>query len=162
MTTMKSDCFKIVVLTSVFLATLSGCNSQQSSLQNVQKIHERALTVDSHIDWPFRQSLNPEFDPGIRHGPGNPESGQWDLIRMQEGGLDAVFMSIFTPQKERTPEGHQKAKELASQLIDLTEKMVLENSDLAEIALTPEDARRIESSGKLVDLGLNKATINQE
>lgn len=30
-------------------------------------IHQSVLTIDSHIDWPIRQVLNPSFDPGIGH-----------------------------------------------------------------------------------------------
>ena len=67
---------------------------------------------------------------------------------MKEGGLDAVFMSIFTPQKERTERGHAQAKAIALKQIELTKKMVVDNSDTAAIALTPEDAYRLEEAGK--------------
>lgn len=56
MAKIKSNWFKVLILTSACLTTfLSGCNSQQSSSVNAQQIHERVLTVDTHIDWPFRQ-----------------------------------------------------------------------------------------------------------
>ena len=57
-------------------------------------IHQAVLTIDSHIDWPIRQSLNPEFDAGIGHETGAPGSGQWDLVRMEAGELDAAFITL--------------------------------------------------------------------
>lgn len=111
-------------------------------------IHHKILTVDTHIDWPSHQFRNANFVPRERHAPGKMGSGQWDLPRMQEGGLDAAFMSIFTSQGARTDDGHAKAKAHALKLIELTKKMVADNPDLAEMALTPEDAYRIEKAGK--------------
>lgn len=112
------------------------------------EIHDKVLTVDTHIDWPSHQIRSPEFVPRERHAPGKTGSGQWDLPRMKEGGLDATFMSIYTSQGARTDSGHAKAKAHALKLIDLTRKMAADNPDLAEIALTPEDAYRIEKAGK--------------
>lgn len=111
-------------------------------------IHDKVLTVDTHIDWPSHQFRNESFVPGERHEPGMLGSGQWDLIRMKEGGLDAVFMSIFTSQGPRTEEGHANAKARALKLIELTKKMAADNPTLAEMAYTSEDAYRIEKSGK--------------
>ena len=132
----------------MILVVLSGCTSPISLSERTSEIHDKVLTVDTHIDWPMKQYLNPDFNPGVRHAPGQAKSGQWDLIRMKEGGLDAVFMSIFTPQKQRTEEGHAKAKEVALKQIELTKKMVAYNPDLAEIALNPQDAYRLEKTRK--------------
>ena len=137
-----------IVSISMILVGLNGCTPPTSAEERIAEIHDKVLTVDSHIDWPIQQFLNPDFNPSVRHPPGKWESGQWDLIRMQEGGLDAVFMSIFTPQRERTDEGHTKAKEIALQQIESTKKMVADNRDTAAIALTPEDAYRLEKAGK--------------
>ncbi|MDZ7290771.1 MAG: dipeptidase [candidate division KSB1 bacterium] len=112
------------------------------------EIHARILTVDTHIDWPLHQFHDPGFNAAERHTPGTRISGQWDLIRMKEGGLDAVFMSIFTSQGPLTDAGYATAKKQALKLIELTKKMAADNPDLAEIALTPEDAYRIEQAGK--------------
>ena len=133
---------------SMTLMSLNGCGVQKSLSERSAEIHSKVLTVDTHIDWPMKQFLNPDFDPSVKHVLGKADSGQWDLIRMAEGGLDVSFMSIFTPQKERTPEGHAKAKEVALKQIELTKKMVAENSAKVAIALTPEDAYRLEKVGK--------------
>lgn len=122
--------------------------SKQALSEQAAAIHEQVLTVDTHIDWPIRQSFNPDFDPLMGHETGAADSGQWDLPRMKQGELDAAFMSIFTPQRARTPDGYAAADALANQLIDLTQQMVERSADQAEIALTPDDAYRIEHSGK--------------
>ena len=111
-------------------------------------IHQAVLTIDSHIDWPFRQSLYPDFDPSIGHETGASDSGQWDLVRMESGGLDGVFMSIFTPQRELTDEGYAQAVELANQLLEHSYQLASDAADRVAIALTPEDAYRLESEGK--------------
>ena len=111
-------------------------------------IHQAVLTIDSHIDWPIRQSVNPEFDPGVGHETGASGSGQWDLVRMASGGLDGVFISIFTPQRQLTEEGYAEANTLANQMIDWTKQLPVDYPDQVAIALTPEDAYRLEQQGK--------------
>ena len=143
------DLAKISIISmSIILVAIAGCTTQKSAEERTVEIHNEVLTVDTHIDWPIQQFLNPDFNPSIRNTLGKWDSGQWDLVRMQEGGLDAVFMSIFTIQRERTDEGHTKAKEIALQQIESTQKMIADNPDIAEIALTPEDAYRLEKAGK--------------
>jgi len=135
----------------ILLANTTTGWAQKSDAELARKaaeIHNNVLTVDTHIDWPSHQLRSPDFVPRERHEPGKMGSGQWDLPRMKEGGLDAAFMSIYTSQGPRTDEGHANAKERALKLIELTKKMIVDNPDLAEIALTPEDVYRIEKSGK--------------
>jgi membrane dipeptidase len=136
----------VVIAASFTLA--SAQNAEEELNRKTAEVHAKVLTVDTHIDWPSNQLRNPDFVPNERHEPGKRGSGQWDLVRMKEGGLDAVFMSIYTSQGPRTDEGHARAKEHALKLIEITKKMVADNPDWAEIALTPEDAYRIEKAGK--------------
>lgn len=137
-----------LLLAMVLLSCGSEGKTTSEGAGRAASVHERVLTVDTHIDWPSRQLRNPDFDPGKRHEPGARGSGQWDLVRMKEGGLDAVFMSIFTRQGPRTVEGHARAKEHALELIEITENMVADYPQLAELATSPEDAYRIEKAGK--------------
>jgi membrane dipeptidase len=111
-------------------------------------IHQSVLTIDSHIDWPIRQTFNPSFDPGIGHQTKLLNSGQWDLVRMEVGGLDGAFMSIFTPQRSLTDEGYTQAKDLANRMIKRTYQFASNHPDRAAIALSPKDAYRLEREGK--------------
>jgi membrane dipeptidase len=117
----------------------------------VMEIHNLALTVDTHCDTPMLL-VNESIDPGIRNE--SPKS-RVDLVRMKEGGLDAIFFAAFTGQKERTPENIYQAYKLAHRMIDATQAMCKKYSDLAEIATTSYDASRLEALGKrAVYLGL--------
>ncbi|NEZ67187.1 membrane dipeptidase [Leptolyngbyaceae cyanobacterium CCMR0082] len=134
---------------TVYASNLSPIDVSSNLVSTRSKIiHQTVLTIDSHIDWPIRQSVNPEFDPGMGHGTGAPGSGQWDLVRMARGGLDGAFISIFTPQRELTAQGYAQAATLANQMIDWTYQLTVDYPDRVAIALTPDDAYRLEREGK--------------
>ena len=52
-------------------------------------LHHDALVIDTHVDTTSR-ILDRGFDVGPR-----ANDGHFDLVRAQEGGLDAVFHSIY-------------------------------------------------------------------
>lgn len=147
----------VILLLITVKVSLGGCSAAKSGKVNTSSVvdqkqatelHTEVLTIDSHIDWPIRQMLNPEFNPSVRHETGLPNSGQWDLVRMQEGELDAVFMAIFTFQRERNQQANQEAFNHANQQIDLTEKLVTEHPEQIAITLTPEAAANNEQLGR--------------
>ena len=109
-------------------------------------IHERVLTIDTHNDTPMLFTSD-DFDFGLRNGsPGSPS--QVDLPRMVEGGLDAGFFAVFIGQGERTPQGNQQAQEKTLQIFDSIHKVVIKNSEAAQLAFSSEDAYHIEKRGK--------------
>ena len=109
--------------------------------------HERALTVDTHCDTPFKL-LEKGWDIGQSHKTGERGSGCQDLPRMKAGGLDASFFAVFVGQGPRTPEGHARAREKAVAVLDAMDAMYEKYPDLCGLALTPADARRLEKEGK--------------
>jgi membrane dipeptidase len=110
-------------------------------------IHERILTVDTHCDSAFNL-LRPDWKIGERHEPGLPGSGQIDLPRMAEGGLDAEFFAVFVGQGPRTAEGNAAAKAKAMTSLEAVLRMERDYPGLVGIALTPEDAIRLKKSGR--------------
>ena len=112
-----------------------------------REIHDRVLTVDTHCDTPM-VIVRGDWDIGERHESGQRGSGKIDLPRMAEGGLDAEFFAVFVGQGQRTPEGYAIAKERATLLLDAIHKMCKDYPHLVELALTPEDAYRLEREGK--------------
>jgi membrane dipeptidase len=54
-------------------------------------LHFRSIVVDTHDDTTQRM-LDPHFDLGMRHNDGNV-----DIPRLREGGVDAIFFSIWIP-----------------------------------------------------------------
>jgi membrane dipeptidase len=133
----------ILVTTLSFLSLCAGSQPVRNpTTEEVHRIHEKALTVDTHCDTPMN-IVEDGFDIGKRN-----TSGKVDLPRMKEGGLDAMFFAAFTGQKKRTPENYEASYVLANLLIDSTISAVKRYPDLAEIAYTVKDAVRIEKSGK--------------
>jgi membrane dipeptidase len=133
--------FLLIVLSFIGLCT-AGQPVMKPSPEKVHRIHEKALTVDTHCDTPM-SIVEDGFDIGKRNS-----SGRVDLPRMKEGGLDAMFFAAFTGQKKRTPENYQESYALANLLIDSTCSAVKRYPGLAEIAYSAKDAARIEKLGK--------------
>ncbi len=133
-----------LVLIAPFWQQASG---ELSSDSQAQLWHERALTVDTHCDTPFKL-LEKGWDIAQHHKTGERDSGCLDLPRMKEGGLDASFFAVFVGQGRRTPEGHARAREKAVAILDAMDAMYQKYPDLCGRALTPNDARRLEREGK--------------
>ncbi|MDE2905513.1 MAG: dipeptidase [Acidobacteriota bacterium] len=107
-------------------------------------VHERVLTLDSHIDIPLNFATR-AVDPGV--------SGdfQVDLPKMRAGGLDAGFFIVYVGQTERTPENEAQARADAMTKFEAIHRMAEElYPDEIEIAYTAADVERIAGSGKLV------------
>ncbi len=84
-------------------------------------------------------------------GADNTESSKGskvDLVRMQEGGLDAAFFAVFVGQGPRDEDGNAKVRERALIMFDTIHNAIGRNPEIAEIALSSMDAYRIEKEGK--------------
>lgn len=139
---------KIIPVTALVIL-LWGCSeSIKSTEETAKRIHEKALTVDSHTDSPW-YLLQGGFDMDERHNY-KPGGSRLDFPRMKEGGLDAAFFAAFVGQRERSVEGYLKAKERVSATIDSIHTHLAARSLTAGIALTPADAFALESEGKRI------------
>jgi len=107
-------------------------------------IHENALTIDTHVDIPDTNYATEALDPGID----NPKL-KCDLVKMDKGGVDGVFLAAYVKQKERDEQGYKEAYESAMAQLEaihrLTEKMY---PDRCELATSPADVERIAKTGK--------------
>ncbi|WP_266363470.1 dipeptidase [Tellurirhabdus rosea] len=112
----------------------------------VARLHRRILTLDTHADAPINLQ-KPGFDVGKR-GTVAKDGTQIDFPRMKEGGMDAMFFAVYLAQGPRTPEGHAKAKSDALAIYDRIHQSLKKYPQLAELALTPADAYRLEKRGK--------------
>lgn len=112
--------------------------------EKITKIHDKALTVDTHCDTPMEMERG-AVDVGKRNTP--PDS-RVDFPRMKEGGLDAIFFAVFTSQKPGTPENTEKAYQLANRMIVSIKDALGKNHDVAELAVNARDAKHIEKKGK--------------
>ncbi len=137
----------VILVLAFWLSACRQMPDEESLKARARDIHERVLTVDTHCDTPL-QLLRPDWDINVRHESGKRESGQVDLPRMEEGGLDAAFFAVYYGQEERTPEGYARAKGNALLCLEALHKMAEDYPDQVELAVSPEDAYRLEKIGK--------------
>ena len=130
-----------VLISAASWIIAAGCSDEvRDKIADV--IHDKVLTVDTHVDTPLLL-VSENFDLGMRHEP-KKIIYKLDLPRMEEGGLDAVFFAIFVFQGPRTPEGNEKAKQNALKTFTAIKDSLDQNADAAELALTPDDAYRLQ------------------
>lgn len=103
------------------------------------ELARRFLIVDGHIDVPYRMT---EFTEDITQAT---EGGDFDYPRAKAGGLNAPFMSIYTPSARQQVPGAAKA--LADSLIDLVEGFVQRAPDKFALAYTVDDVLRHHRQG---------------
>jgi len=136
-----------IILIIILSITVQCTKSNSKALtKKASLIHKKVLTLDSHADTPLTLYRS-DYDLGVRHEI-SKEGGRVDFPRMKEGGLDASFFAVFIGQGPRTAEGNEKAKQKALDIFNKIYEAVDKRSDLAKIALTPQDAYRIEKAGK--------------
>ncbi|MCI4643519.1 MAG: dipeptidase [Hyphomonadaceae bacterium] len=114
----------------------------------VWSAHDAAITLDSHLDTPMLLEL-PGFDITERHDPLRDYS-QVDLPRMIEGGLDGGFWVIYTPQGPLSETGYKAARNAALMRAVAIQRMLAAYPEHFELALSPQDAERIEEAGKRI------------
>lgn len=111
-----------------------------------QRIHRQLITVDTHVDIPLSFASN-EKDPGTRG------TSQVDLVKMEEGNLNAVFFIVYVPQLERDETYYDTVSQQALTKLDAIHRMAEElYPEKIEIAYSVRDVRRIRAEGKLVAL----------
>ncbi len=141
----------LLILSVFFLGSCNGQLTEEELIAKAAKIHDKVFTVDTHCDTPMkfgqRRDGSAGYDMGISHNS-REGGGKIDFPRMKEGGLDGEFFAVFIGQGQRTDEAHARAKERALGVFKNLQQCVEDNADIAELALTPEDAYRIEKAGK--------------
>jgi membrane dipeptidase len=103
-----------------------------------KELHAKSIVVDTHDDTTQRL-LDPNFDFGARHSDGNV-----DIPRMREGGLDAIFFSIWIPG---TVTGQPAVDRATAQIEAVRRTVVAHPSDLV-LCTTAAQIRAAKGSGK--------------
>jgi membrane dipeptidase len=124
----------------VFLLLACGVAAQPQISARARKLHQDAFVFDGHIHMIDRQ-----FYLGGNIGE-RVADGQVDLPRAKEGGIDAMFFSLFVtedyyPQRFETKQ--------VMRLMDLALTQLEKNRATIEIARTASDIARINKSGKM-------------
>jgi len=108
-----------------------ACN-QPAVPPKANEIAANSIIVDTHIDVPYRLNAKPDDISAAT------ESGDFDYPRAVVGGLNAPFMSIYTPADLEEKGG---SKELADKLIDMVDGFTEKWPDKFAIARSPSDVR---------------------
>jgi membrane dipeptidase len=108
-----------------------------------RELHDRAIVIDSHADTPQRMLFEKDFDIGVRH-----TNGHIDVPRMREGGLDALFFSIWVPSRVTGPPAVRRSLEL----IDAVREAVRTHPGDLVLATTATDVRRAAAERKIAAL----------
>lgn len=103
-------------------------------------IHRNAFVMDGHVHVMTRELLM-KTDIGQRYTDGNV-----DLPRAKEGGVDAMFFSVYTP--EHYYPGRFETKN-TFRVINLALDQIKKNHAVIELALTASDIQRINKKGKI-------------
>jgi len=137
-----------VVMGAALVALLSGPALAQAVPRKVQQLHQKLLTLDSHLDTPASLDL-PGWSIDEEHDVLH-DFTQVDLPRMKKGGLDGGFWAIYTSQGPLTVEGFRKARDFALLRGVSVREMVAADPANFQLALEAKDAAPIAAAGKRV------------
>ncbi len=110
-------------------------------------IHERVMTLDTHVD------ISPaNFRADTLNYSAKLPRTQVDLVKMDEGGLDAAFLIVYVGQSPRLDaDGFAGAKASALEKFAAVRRLTDSIAPTkAGLALTAADARAIYASGRKV------------
>ena len=128
---MKITLITLLIAIPVLLAAVS---------EKARKVHENAFVFDGHV-----HVANRQFYHGGNMGDRSTD-GQFDLPRAKDGGVDAMFFSVFVtedyyPQRFETKQ--------ALRLIDFALDQLERNRNVIELARSASDIERINKAGKI-------------
>ena len=118
--------------------------TEEELITKAEAIHERVITLDTHCDINVRN-----FTDSINYT--QDLDTQVTLPKMKAGGLDVAWFIVYTGQDSLTESGYAKAYDNAMAKFDAIHKLTKEIApgDI-ELAVTSDDVRRIQESGKKV------------
>ncbi|MBW2236396.1 MAG: dipeptidase [Deltaproteobacteria bacterium] len=154
-------------LLAVLVVALPWAAAAQDLEARARALHRDAIVVDGHNDVPMLL-LDLGFDLGMDGAapdttspwpwfflswlPGRPAGEELrtdtDLARMERGGLDAQFFSIWVDPDHYDPERPGVATARAQAMIDAVLEQVQRHPERLALAKSAEDVRRIVASGR--------------
>ena len=127
--------------------------TEEALVKKARAIHQRVITLDTHSDiavanFTTERNYTQRLDTQV------------NLPKMFEGGLAAVFFSVYVRQTTEAqnpdafkPAGYERAYRAAIEKFDAIHRLAEQIApDKIELALTSADVRRIKAKGKRVAL----------
>ncbi len=142
--------FYAAVSVFALVACSEGETPTQAHLEEAKQIAQETLIIDTHIDVPYR------LDVAWDDVSATTESGDFDHPRAMEGGLNAPFMSIYTPaQYDGTP----KARAHAEEMIGIVERIVASAPSKFRIATSVAEVEQAMKDGVIaLPLGMENGS----
>jgi len=131
-----------ISLCLTFTLFLAGCGNRDDIAERARKLHFSSVVLDTHDDTTQR-FFSKSYDLGKR----NPE-GHVDIPRMREGGMNAIFFSIWIDGRTMGPPAVQKALD---QIDAVLENVRRYSTDLV-LARTADEVRQAQAKGKIAVL----------
>ena len=141
-----------LLLTAAALVSFAGIAGGQQTADSAlvakaRAIHDRVIALDTHVD------IDPHNFTTDHPNYTDRLTTQVNLPKMLDGGLDAVFFSIFVGQGPLTPEGYQRAYDADMEKFAAVHRLAEQLApDKIEIAYRADDVARIAAKGKKVAL----------
>src|SRR5271155_5761927 len=142
---MRSELLRAILSACLWLSTaalLEPSVRGDDVAARARKLHFSSIVVDTHDDTTQR-FLDGDFDLGPRNA-----SGSIDIPRMKDGGLGAIFFSIWMPSKITGPEAVQRA---LIQIEDVRAQASKHSADLM-LATTAAEIRQARKQNKIAVL----------
>ena len=112
-------------------------------LAKAKAIHEKAITIDTHVDIGGADYATAKLDPG------GPTSRKCDLPKMKAGGLDGVFLAAYVGQRpDLTATGFKPAYSQAIAGLEAINRLTKMHPELCDLGRSPADVERIAKTGK--------------
>jgi membrane dipeptidase len=129
----------ICLLACLSLGILTAADSVSDQ---AKKLHFSSIVLDTHDDT-TQNLFDKDFDIGKRNA-----TGHIDIPRMREGGMNAIFFSVWIDGRTMGPLAIQKALD---QIDAVRQNVKLHSKDLV-LARTADDVRRAHEQGKIAAL----------
>lgn len=130
----------VLPLESFSAAPVTGIPVPYNPQKPMPELHRKAFVMDGHTHVMTRELLT-GTDIGQRY-----TDGTVDLPRAKEGGLDAMFFSVYT--SEHYYPGRFEIKN-TFRVVNLALDQIKKNNAVIELALNASDIERINKKGKM-------------
>jgi membrane dipeptidase len=131
-----------IVCCLISAASLSRAAADDEISERAHKLHFSSIVLDTHDDTTQR-FFTKDFDIGKSN-----REGHVDIPRMREGGMNAIFFSIWIDGRITGPPAVEKALDQ----IDAVRENVKKYSKDMVLARTADDVRRAHAQGKIAAL----------
>jgi membrane dipeptidase len=121
----------VIIIVATSCQSMSKDESDKALMETALKICQDNIILDSHIDWPESVYNNP------RDISKRSNTGDFDLERANEGGLNSVLSVIYIPSGLNFQEGRKMYDSLFSIITGYTANY----PDKFAMAFNPEDIR---------------------